>query len=64
MIRPDQLPGFWNEYTPPKSAIAALVQQPLHNIDGYSLADAYMKDFRASRKARSPAAPEQGGDHE
>ena len=46
MIRPDQQPGFWNEYAEPKSAVAKLVQKPLHQIDGHALANAYMKDFR------------------
>ncbi|MCZ4089307.1 hypothetical protein O3W52_04300 [Ensifer psoraleae] len=63
MIRPDQLPGFWNEYTPPKSAIAALVQQPLQHRR-YSLADALHEGFQSKPQGPRPAAPEQGGDHE
>jgi hypothetical protein len=37
-------------YTPPKTSVAHLVQQPSYLIDGYSLADAYMRDARAARK--------------
>jgi hypothetical protein len=43
------------EYREPTSGVARLVQRPLHDINGYSLADAYMRDFRkalnAGRKA-------------
>jgi len=41
------LPVRWPEYTPPKSAVAALAQMPAYLIDGYSLSDAYMRDCRA-----------------
>jgi hypothetical protein len=49
MMRPDETPGFWNEYAPPKNAVAALAQRPLDQIDGHALCNAYMKDFRAAR---------------
>jgi hypothetical protein len=43
--------GGWPTYVPPKSAVSALVQMPAHLIDGYRLADAYMRDERKARKA-------------
>lgn len=43
--------GGWPTYVPPKSNVARLVQMPAHQIDGYSLADAYMRDERAARAA-------------
>jgi hypothetical protein len=45
--------GGWPTYVPPKSNVARLVQMPAHQIDGYSLADAYMRDERAGRSALS-----------
>jgi hypothetical protein len=51
MTRADLEPGFWCEYREPQSAIAKLVQQPAAKIDGTSLANAYMADYRASRRA-------------
>lgn len=59
MTRADLEPGFWCEYREPKSAIAKLVQQPAAKIDGCSLADAYMADYRASRRSQR-----EGGNHE
>lgn len=46
--------GGWPNYVPPVSNVAALVQMPAHQIDGYALAVAYMKDERAKRKATRP----------
>jgi hypothetical protein len=39
------------DYRDPQSAVAALVQMPSYLIDGYSLANAVMKDWRPSRRA-------------
>lgn len=49
-MQPDQQPGFWNEYAPPRSAVAELVQRPSTQIDGYALAVAYMRDEREKRR--------------
>lgn len=49
-MRPDQQPGFWNEYAQPRSAVAELVQRPATQIDGYTLAAAYMRDERDKRR--------------
>lgn len=38
-------------YQEPKTAVSKLVQMPAHLIDGYSLSNAVMKDWRASRRA-------------
>ena len=37
-------------YVEPRSAVARLVQHPSYLIDGYMLADAYMRDERARKK--------------
>lgn len=55
--RPDLEPGFWCEYTPPKSAVSRLAQGPAYLIDGYSLSDAYMRDERAARKSERSTTP-------
>lgn len=47
---PEQHPAFWNRYAPPATNVAALVQRPAHQIDGYALAVAYMRDWRASKR--------------
>jgi hypothetical protein len=49
-VKPDQQPAFWNEYTPPASAVAELVQRPAHTVDGYALAAAYIRDARWANK--------------
>lgn len=49
--RDDTHPAFWCQFVPPKSNVARLVQMPAHQIDGYLLADAYMRDERARRTA-------------
>ncbi len=38
-------------YSEPRTHVARLVQQPSYLIDGCSLANAYMADYRASRRA-------------
>jgi len=38
-------------YKEPSQSVSWLVQRPLHDINGYSLADAYMRDFRAAQRA-------------
>lgn len=48
-VRPDKHPSFYCAYQEPSSNIAALVQQPHHNINAESLSLAYMKDCRAKR---------------
>lgn len=47
---PDNHPSFWCEYEAPRSHVSALVQMPAYKIDGYSLAVAYMRDCRESRR--------------
>ena len=47
----DLLPGFWAQYKPPASAVSELVQGPSYKIDGDTLADAYMRDWRKTRRA-------------
>lgn len=39
------------DYREPASQVARLVQMPSYLIDGYSLADAYMVDFRNAQRA-------------
>ena len=46
----DLLPGFWAQYKAPSSAVSELVQGPAYKIDGVTLADAYMRDWRNSRR--------------
>lgn len=46
----DLLPGFWAQYKEPTSAVSALVQGPADKINGDTLADAYMSDWRKSRR--------------
>lgn len=53
MSDPTKAPGFWNEYTPPASHVAALVQTPAYRINADALATAYIKDWQASRRQRS-----------
>jgi hypothetical protein len=51
MIDPNyKIDKRWPEYAPPKSAVERLAQQPSYLIDGYSLSDAVMKDFRAAKR--------------
>ena len=52
-VRVDMHPSFWNEYMPPATFVAAEVQKPAHAVDGYSLAVAYMRDWRNSRKPKN-----------
>ena len=52
-VRADKSPGFWNEYTPPATFVAAEVQKPAHMVTGDTLAVAYMRDWRAGRKNES-----------
>lgn len=49
--RPERHPAFWCAYVAPATHVAELVQQPLYLIDGERLAVAYMRDWRAGRKA-------------
>lgn len=49
--KPEDEPGFWPSYTPPATAVLALAQMPSYRIDGYSLSNSVMKDWRANRKA-------------
>lgn len=37
-------------YREPQTNVAWLVQQPLYKIDGLAVVNAYMADFRESRK--------------
>lgn len=45
------------KYIEPKTNVARLVQQPSYLIDGYSLADAYMADYRASKRSALSKEP-------
>lgn len=49
-IAPELHPAFWNEFVVAASNISALVQAPAYRIDADALANAYMKDWRASRR--------------
>lgn len=61
IIASDLGPGFWCEYSEPRTAVLKLAQQPLHAIDGQALANAVMKDFRASKKRAVENSVEIGG---
>lgn len=47
---PAQHPAFWNAYRAPASHVAAEVQRPSHMVNGDTLAVAYMRDWRSSRR--------------
>ncbi len=58
--------SIWHErlfsaYTPPKSEVSKLVQQPAYLINAEALSSAYMQDFFRNRRAPSPL---KGQDHE
>lgn len=50
VVADQSLPVRWPEYVPPSSAVSALAQMPSYRIDGYSLSDAIMRDWRAYRR--------------
>lgn len=48
------------DYREPQSEVARLVQMPSYLIDGYSLADAYMRDAREAQRAGRKALEDRG----
>lgn len=51
-VDPDfKIDSRWPDYREPTSAVSALLQQPSTAINAESLATAYMKDWRSSRRA-------------
>lgn len=58
--RPDLEPGFWAEYTPPRSAVADAIQYPATQPELFinRLMTAYQKDCgilkRRNKNARNP----------
>lgn len=52
MSRPDQHLR-WAEYQEPRTAVAALLQQPAYKITAEALASAYMADYRKEKRNAS-----------
>jgi len=56
---PDLEPGFWNEYVPPASHVAAAIQYPTHDPKWADrVVGAYVKDAAEARRAALKALRE------
>lgn len=53
MTRPDQEPGFWPNYQPPATHVAAAVQYPMDERWPDRVMTAYARDAAAARKGKS-----------
>lgn len=55
ILPPDQEPGFWAEWVPPRSAIAAAIQYPIDENWVGRIINAYRKDERARLRSLTAA---------
>lgn len=58
ILSPDQEPGFWAEWIPPRCALADAIQYPLDERWAARMINAYRKDERARLR---PTPTDTGG---